>query len=107
MHICDMLTGYARVSTDDQDLRLRRTALKVAGRHRTFEERRPGRSATGPSSPGSSIRFATRAWWWAPGSIDWPARRGTSWIAERLKAAGASLRSLAESWADTTSRRAG
>lgn len=42
MHICDMLTGYARVSTDDQDLRLRRTALKVAGRHRTFEEKASG-----------------------------------------------------------------
>ena len=28
MHICDMLIGYARVSTDDQDLRLQRAALR-------------------------------------------------------------------------------
>jgi len=30
MQICDMLIGYARVSTDDQDLRLQRAALKEA-----------------------------------------------------------------------------
>ena len=28
MHIRDMLTGYARVSTDDQDLTLQRAAFK-------------------------------------------------------------------------------
>lgn len=27
MHICDMLLGYARVSTDDQDLSLQKAAL--------------------------------------------------------------------------------
>ena len=31
MHICDMLIGYAHVSTDDQDPRLQYAELKEAG----------------------------------------------------------------------------
>jgi DNA invertase Pin-like site-specific DNA recombinase len=38
-----MLIGYARVSTDDQDLRPQRAALKEAGCKRTFEEKILGR----------------------------------------------------------------
>ncbi|WP_342211261.1 recombinase family protein [Sphingomonas sp. CFBP 8764] len=34
--------GYARVSTDDQDLRLQRAALKEAGCKRTFEWKTSG-----------------------------------------------------------------
>lgn len=38
MHFCDMLIGYARVSTDDQDLNLQRAALKGGCRRRLHEE---------------------------------------------------------------------
>ncbi len=36
MHIRNMLTGYARVSTDDQDLRLQRGLLTKVGCRRIF-----------------------------------------------------------------------
>ncbi|BCI72890.1 hypothetical protein SPKIRA_37200 (plasmid) [Sphingomonas paucimobilis] len=48
MHICDMLLGYARVSTDDQDLTLQKTALKAAGCRRTFEEKVSGAKRARP-----------------------------------------------------------
>ena len=37
-----MLVGYARVSTDDQDLSLQRAALKKAGCKRLYEEKISG-----------------------------------------------------------------
>ena len=104
MHICDMLIGYARVSTDDQDLRQQRAALKDAGCHRTFEEKVSGATRDRPElakmvehlREGDTI-VVTR--------LDRLARstRDLLDIAEKLKEAGAGLRSLAEPWADTTS----
>ena len=48
MHICDMLLGYARVSTYDQDLTLQKAALKTAGCRRTFEEKVSGAKRARP-----------------------------------------------------------
>ena len=104
MHICDMLIGYARVSTDDQDLRLQRSALKEAGCRRTFEEKVSGARRDRPELARlldqireEDVVVVTR--------LDRLARSTKDLldIAEKLNDAGAGLRSLAEPWADTTS----
>ena len=99
-----MLLGYARVSTDDQDLTLQRRALRDAGCRRLYEESRSGVRRDRPELAKlldavreDDVVVVTR--------LDRLARstRDLLDIAERLREAGAGLRSLAEPWADTTS----
>jgi DNA invertase Pin-like site-specific DNA recombinase len=45
-HCPDMLVGYARVSTQDQNLDLQRDALNRAGCERLFEEKKSGKAGT-------------------------------------------------------------
>lgn len=99
-----MMIGYARVSTDDQDLRLQRAALEEGGCKRTFEEKISGAKRDRPELAkmieqlrDKDTVVVTR--------LDRLARstRDLLDIAEKLKEAGAGLRSLAEPWADTTS----
>ncbi len=96
--------GYARVSTQGQDLEQQRTALGQNGCQRIFEEKVSGAKRDRPElgrlldhlRPGD-VLTVTR--------LDRLARSTTDLlhIAERLKTIGAGLRSLAEPWADTTS----
>ena len=44
-----MFVGYARVSTDDQDLTLQRTALKQSGCKRIYEEKVSGATRDRPA----------------------------------------------------------
>ena len=104
MQIRDMLIGYARVSTDDQDLRLQRAALKEAGCRRVFGEKVSGAKRERPELArmldqlrDKDVVIVTR--------LDRLARstKDLLEIAEKLNETEAGLRSLAEPWADTTS----
>ncbi|MFC3279284.1 recombinase family protein [Xanthomonas fragariae] len=98
-----MLLGYARVSTDDQDLTNQRAELQAAGCTKIFAEKITGTQRDRPElvrmldhiRPGDVVTV-TR--------LDRLARstRDLLDIAERIREAGAGLRSLAEPWADTT-----
>ncbi len=99
-----LLLGYARVSTDDQDLTNQRAELKAAGCTRIFAEKVTGAHAKRPELArmldhlrAGDVVTVTR--------LDRLARntRDLLDIAEHLNAKGAGLRSLAEPWADTTS----
>lgn len=99
-----MLIGYARVSTDDQDLTQQRTTLQAAGCLRIYEEKVSGAKRDRPQLAqlidqlrAGDVVTVTR--------LDRLARstRDLLDLAERLQGAGAGLRSLAEPWADTTS----
>lgn len=98
-----MMIGYARVSTQAQDLDQQRAALRAAGCIRIFEEKVSGAKRDRPElvrmldylQPGNVVTIAR---------LDRLARstRDLLDIAERIGAASAGLRSLAEPWADTT-----
>lgn len=99
-----MLIGYARVSTEDQDLTLQRAALKDVGCKRVYEEKVTGAKRTRPQLVrmldqlrAGDVVVVTR--------LDRLARstRDLLEIAEQLNEAEAGLRSLHEPWADTTS----
>ncbi len=101
-----MLIGYARVSTDDQDLRLQRTALKEAGCKRIYEEKISGARRDRPQLARmldqvreDDVVVVTR--------LDRLARstRDLLDVAEQLKVAGTGLRSLGGAVALTSDGR--
>ena len=99
-----MLIGYARVSTEDQNLTLQRAALNGAGCQRIYEEKISGANRSRPELNrmldqlrSGDVVVVSR--------LDRLARstRDLLEIAEQLKEVEAGLRSLHEPWADTTS----
>ncbi|MBD8257506.1 recombinase family protein [Pseudomonas fluorescens] len=104
MQTSGQLIGYARVSTQAQDLKQQRLTLGQIGCKRIFEEKVSGANRDRPElsrlldhlRPGD-VLIVTR--------LDRLARSTTDLlhIAERLKNVDAGLRSIAEPWADTTS----
>lgn len=98
------LIGYARVSTQGQDLAQQRETLSAMGCQRIFEEKVSGAKRDRPELGRLLDHLRT-------GDVVTVTRldrlaRSTSdllHIAERINDSGAGLRSLAEPWADTTS----
>jgi DNA invertase Pin-like site-specific DNA recombinase len=98
-----MIIGYARVSTDGQSLEAQQTALKAAGAERIFSEKISGavtdRKALTKALAAlqtGDILLVTR--------LDRLARstRDLLNILDTISKAGAKFKSLADSWADTT-----
>ena len=99
-----LLMGYARVSTDAQDLLNQKEMLATAGCTRIFAEKITGARKNRQELTrmldqlrSGDVVIVTR--------LDRLARSTKDLldIAERIEASGAGLRSLAEPWADTTS----
>ena len=76
-----MLIGYARVSTDDQNLHLQRDALKRAGCEKIFEEKESGRAGTKRTAYEGALAYLR------------PADQLVVWKIDRL---GRSLREMLE-----------
>jgi DNA invertase Pin-like site-specific DNA recombinase len=99
-----MNIGYARVSTDDQDLSLQLSALRKAKCRRLFQEKISGARADRPELQRmlDQLREGDTVVVWR---LDRLARstRNLLELCETINAAGAGLRSIGEPWADTTS----
>ena len=97
------IIGYARVSSNGQDLELQRQALKAAGCAKIWEEKKSGARADRQQlmrllkalESGDAV-IVTR--------LDRLARSTRDFmnIIHQIDEAGATVRSLAETWADTT-----
>lgn len=98
------LIGYARVSTQGQDLAQQRTILGDIGCQRIFEEKVSGAKRDRPEL-GRLLEHLRAGDVVTVTRLDRLARSTSDLlhIAERIKDTGAGLRSLAEPWADTTS----
>ena len=75
-----MLIGYARVSTEDQDLGLQRSALKAVGCRRIYEEKVTVQNGIAPHWLGCSTNSGLAMWWPCHDSTGWRGRRGICWI---------------------------
>ena len=93
-----MLIGYARVSTDDQNLDLQRDALSRAGCERIFEEKESGRAGTKRPALEAAISFLRPEDQLVVWKVDRLGRSLREMLdtAHKLQAQGVKLRSLTE-----------
>ena len=95
--------GYARVSTNGQDLALQEEALRGAGCNKIFAEKKSGARADRPKLlrllnviDEGDVVIVTRLDRLARSSLD------LLHTIDRISKAGASFRSIADAWCDTT-----
>jgi DNA invertase Pin-like site-specific DNA recombinase len=95
--------GYARVSTNGQDLALQEEALRAAGCDKIFAEKRSGARSDRPKLQRlldvvdqGDVVIVTRLDRLARSSLD------LLHTVDRISKAGASFRSLGDTWCDTT-----
>ena len=104
MHKGGMIYGYARVSTDTQDLTNQLAQLKAAGCEKIFREKISGATVERPQLKKLMVALSHGDFVVIP-AVDRPSRDATDLlaIARDMQRAGAGLRSLAEPVVDTTS----
>lgn len=97
--------GYARVSSQDQDLTIQREALKAAGCDVVREEKVSGASRDGRTELATLLEFIRGGDVLVVSKLDRLARSTVDMltIIGELGARGVGFKSLAEPWADTTS----
>ena len=99
-----MLVGYARVSTQDQDVSLQLDALQAAGCEKVFTEKASGAQRDRPNCRPPSNICEARTRWWSGNSTGSPGLSSSllkPW--RNLGARDIGLRSLTESLDTTTS----
>src|SRR6267378_3046218 len=104
MHNAGMIYGYARVSTDAQDLTSQLAQLKAAGCEKVFREKITGTTADRPQLRKLMAALAHGDVVIIP-AVDRLSRDTTDLLimAREMQRAGAGIRSLAEPFLDTTS----
>ena len=97
-HYPGMLIGYARVSTDDQNLDLQRDALQRAGCGRVFEEKESGRAGTKRPALDAALAYLRPEDQLVVWKVDRLGRSLREMLdtAHKLQAQGVKLRSLTE-----------
>jgi DNA invertase Pin-like site-specific DNA recombinase len=99
-----MKIGYARVSTQDQNLQIQLETLEKAGCERIYKEKKSGATRARPELVRAleNLRKGDVVIVW---KLDRLARstRDLLDITDKIKAAGAQFKSISEPWADTTS----
>jgi DNA invertase Pin-like site-specific DNA recombinase len=98
-----MIVGYARVSTDSQELDGQQTALRSAGAQKIFSEKVSG-AVTDRKALGQALKALQAGDILLVTRLDRLARstRDLLNILDTISKAGAKFRSLADAWADTT-----
>jgi DNA invertase Pin-like site-specific DNA recombinase len=98
-----MIIGYARVSTDQQELDGQQSALKAAGAERIFSEKVSG-AVTGRKALAKAIAAIGAGDVLLVTRLDRLARstRDLLNVLDAVSKAGGKFKSLADSWADTT-----
>jgi DNA invertase Pin-like site-specific DNA recombinase len=98
-----MIIGYARVSTDGQTLDAQQAALKAAGAERVFSEKVSG-AITDRKALGKALAALGQGDVLVVSRLDRLARSTRDLLntLDAIGKAGAGFRSLADTWADTT-----
>src|SRR5262244_2106450 len=98
-----MIVGYARVSTDGQTLDAQQSALRAAGAEKVFAEKISG-AVTDRKALAKAIAALTAGDVLLVTRLDRLARstRDLLNVLDNVSKAGAKFRSLADTWADTT-----